>query len=51
VENVKFEDDAADMRIPIEPEVSGVLPLLPLKFKPVPSAANELYNVAYVVGF
>jgi hypothetical protein len=48
--NVKAEDEAADIKIPIEPDVGGVVPLLPLKFKPVPSGALELDKVAYVTG-
>ena len=44
--NVKADEDAAEIKIPIDPETGEVVPLLPLKFKPVPSAANELDNIA-----
>ena len=31
--------------IPMEPDDGGLVPLLPLKFRPVPSAFKELDNV------
>jgi hypothetical protein len=48
--NVKAEAEAADIKIPIDPEVGGVVPLLPLKFNPVPSEFLELDKVKYVEG-
>jgi hypothetical protein len=39
------DEDVADINTPIEPDVGGVVPLEPLKFNPVPSAAKELLNV------
>ena len=45
--SVKLSNDEVHeaIYIPIEPDDGGLAPLLPLKFRPVPSAFKELDNV------